>query len=357
MDIEISPEALKSIKNFKMPKNFIFGQTISPVMVCSDWKNNQWSPPKLLPYGPLQIMPTSKVLHYGQEIFEGMKAYYVNKKGPYLFRPKLNAQRFNFSAKRMAMPEIDTEIFLNSVKTITKYSKDFIPNESEQSLYIRPFMFASEENIGIKSSQTFKFLVVASPAGSYFNNESMSVYIERKHSRAFPGGTGQAKTGGNYAASLKSSLKSLEYNCIQTLWLDAVYKKTIEEMSGMNFFCVVNNELWTPKITDSILEGITRKSLIELAQHLKFKVIEKEIYIDNLLDLIQKGQCTEAFACGTAAIVTPIQAFYDPEQSQEIPLKFPNGSITSKLKKALLNIQEGSSETFSQWRFQIDGNN
>ena len=234
----LTQEVRDAIEQFRMPEQVGFGTTIAPVMFESDYKNNSWSELRALPYAPITIHPTAKVFHYGQEIFEGLKAYLSPENQALLFRPEQNAKRFNYSAARMAMPEIDEEIFLTACREITKLSKNFIPKESGSSLYIRPFMFATESTLGIRPSTEFKFMVLASPSGSYFSTGGLNVFIERQSVRACPGGVGTAKTGGNYAASLLSSKKAIDHGCQQTLWLDALEHNKIEEMSGMNFMCV-----------------------------------------------------------------------------------------------------------------------
>lgn len=338
--IQISPKAIEAIKSFQLPEEIGFGKVMSPVMAVADFKNGEWGPLELLPYGPISMMPVSKVLHYGQEIFEGLKAYKVDAKGPFLFRPDQNARRFNLSATRMAMPTFPEELFIEAVRAVTAYSADFIPQKSGESLYIRPFMFATEESLGIRPSESFKFMVVASPSGSYFTNAQLKVLIERQSARACPGGTGAAKTGGNYAASLISAKKVAQKGLMQTLWLDSKEKKYVEEMSGMNIFFVIDNKLVTPKLTDTILDGITRKSLIQIAQELKIDVCEDVLEINQVIQSIKDGRCTEAFACGTAAIITPIVSFHE-DSGEAYEIKTQNFEIAQKLRTKMLDIQEG----------------
>jgi len=287
MSVKIHPDTITALKNFSLPEKIGFGNTISPIMMNCEYKDGKWGELEMMPYGPLTLSPTCKVFHYAQEIFEGLKAYRVNKKGPFLFRHVENFKRFNHSAMRMAIPELPQEIFMNAVETITAFSADFIPSESGSSLYVRPFIIATEENLGIKPSATFRFMVIASPSASYFASGTLKVLIEREGARAFPGGTGAAKTGGNYAASLFSSVKAGNLGYMNTLWLDAENKKFIEEMSGMNFFAVVNGVLITPKLTDTILAGITRNSIITLAKRLNIPLKEETINIDSLIESIK----------------------------------------------------------------------
>jgi branched-chain amino acid aminotransferase len=336
----IHDSALNALKSFTLPSDIGFGQVMAPVMISADYKNGEWKECELMPYGPLSLAPVSKVLHYGQEIFEGLKAYRNEKGACFLFRPDQNARRFNLSATRMAMPTIPEEIFLEAVHTITGYCQDLIPAQSGQSLYLRPFMFATEESLGIKPSESFKFLIVASPSGSYFSASNLKVLIERDACRAAPGGTGAAKTGGNYAASLVSALKVQKLQLNQTLWLDARDKKYIEEMSGMNFFAVIDGVLTTPALTDTILDGITRKSILQLALENKIPVDEAELSIDELISMMKKGLATEAFACGTAAIITPIGSLHE-ESGEVYHFEKAHGDVGMMIREKLLEIQEG----------------
>lgn len=348
MPIKIQPDAITALKNFTLPENVGFGSTISPIMMNCEYKDGKWGELEMMPYGPITLSPTCKVFHYAQEIFEGLKAYRVNNKGPFLFRHIENFKRFNHSAERMAIPELPEEVFMEAVEAITAYSADFIPQESGSSLYVRPFIIATEENLGIKPSAKFRFMVIASPSASYFSSGSLKVLIERNAARAFPGGTGAAKTGGNYAASLLTSVKAVDHGYMNTLWLDAENRKYIEEMSGMNFFAVVNDVLITPKLTDTILAGITRDSIIQLASRLNISLKEETINIDSLIESIKIGECTEAFACGTAAIITPVEMLGE-EDGTAYELKYPAGPISKSLRENLLAIQEGRMEGPEGW--------
>ena len=346
----IHPGLKEAIANYQLPETLGFGNVMTPVMASCTYENGKWSSLELLPYGPITMYPTAKVLHYAQEIFEGMKAYRVNGNGPYIFRPEENFLRFNRSAERMAMPHVPKQIFMDAVNELVSYTANFVPRRSGESLYLRPFMFATEESLGIRPSEKFQFMVIASASGSYFSDTTagLSVYIERDNARAFPGGTGFPKTGGNYAAGLSAAIKTKQLGFVQTLWLDAKERKYIEEMSGMNVFVVVNNELITPKISDTILDGITRKSIITLARDLGYTVHEKDIDINNLLEEMKAGNCTEAFACGTAAIITPINYFGESD-GERIPLHYPEGKVSMQLSESLLAIQEGRTQDIYKW--------
>lgn len=353
--VNITPEAIDAIKRFKVPKEDIgFGRVTCPVMIQSDYKDEKWSPFELIPFGPITLSPTCKVLHYAQEIFEGMKAYKVDGVGPILFRPEENVKRFNLSADRMVMPRIDEKDFMDGVITLVKSCSDFIPSNSGESLYLRPFMFATEEHLGIKPADQFKFLILASPSAAFFSSDSVEIQIERRFARACPDGIGHAKTGGNYAASLLAVKEARQRGYDQTLWLDAYEKKYVEELSGMNFFCVVEGEIYTPEMTKSILDGITRRSLIDLARHKGYKVHETKIDINWLIEKIQSQQCSEAFACGTAAIITPIKLLGETDRSQGIyPLKESYGAIAKELRQDLLDLQEGRGEDPFNWTINL----
>lgn len=348
-NIKINPQALEAINNYSIDwDNIGFGKCMAPTMIVADYNNGKWGDLEMVPYGNLTLSPTCKVFHYAQEIFEGMKAYRVDGNGPLLFRPYENAKRFNISAERMVMPTLNEDLFVESVKVMAAHCKDFIPTKTGESLYIRPFMFATEEHLGIKPADQFKYMVLASPSGAYFSSDSITIQIERRYTRACPGGTGYAKTGGNYAASLKAVKEARERGFDQTLWLDSEHKRYLEELSGMNIFCLINGELHTPAMTESILDGITRRSLIDLAKSYGITVHESKMDIDELIAQIQNGSCTEAFACGTAAIITPIGGFGETD-GKKYELKESFGPIASKLRDGLLSIQEGKTKDPFNW--------
>ena len=351
--LKVAPESLLALKTFKLPKNVGFGSIMAPVMIDCDYENNKFGPLKMIPYGPISLMPAAKVFHYSQEIFEGLKAYRIEGKGPFLFRPMDNAERFQISARRMAMPEVPVDYFLTAVKGMASYCANLIPEEKGDSLYIRPFLFATEETLGIKPAEKFKFMVVASPSGNYFTKATLPVMIERQRSRACPGGTGTAKTGGNYASGMLTSRDAMKNGFMQTLWLDAVHHQYIEELSGMNFFAVVNGELHTPVLNDTILDGITRKSIIHLAHDMNINVKEVRMSIDELVTQIKKGVCTEAFACGTAAIITPLECLGEKDGTR---YSLPAGKsiLSKKLKDALLDIQEGRKPGPKGWVVPVE---
>lgn len=340
MEIVVNEKIKKLISDFKLPATLGFGTVMAPIMISVDYENGTWKDPEVLPYGPLSLYPTCKVLHYAQEIFEGLKAYKVGGEGPYLFRTLQNAKRFNISAARMAMPLVVEKNFVELCELFTALCAPIIPTKSGESLYIRPFMFATEESLGIRPSDKFKFLIIGSPSAAYITGESMNCLIEREFVRASPGGTGSAKTGGNYARSIFSSNKAKKLGLNQTLWLDSKHRTYIEELSGMNFFAVIKGVIHTPYLSDTILKGITRDSIIEIAKMEGIKVHEGQIAIDQLLEEIKNSECSEMFACGTAAIITPIAKLVE-ENGTSYEVKNPTAPIGMKIKKILLDLQEG----------------
>ena len=351
--VEIHPEAVERVKKFTINDSQLgFGKYVAPIMVQAVYDNGEWQRFDLLPYGPLQLDPCSKVLHYGQEIFEGMKVFRQPDGSIKMFRPEMNARRFNLSARRMAMPEIPEDQFLEACEVICAYSKNIVPNRLGESLYLRPFMIATEVGMGIKPSKQFLFIIVASPSGSYFSGDSVKVYIEREEIRSAPGGIGFAKTGGNYAASLNSYAKTIKLGCDQTMWLDAQEHKYIEEMSGMNFFCVIDGKLVTPALQDTILDGVTRRSIIDIARAEGIQVEERKLSIDEVLEAAKTGKCLEAFVCGTAAVVAPIQSFMDKDGSVVV-LKEPQGKIGMQLREKLISIQAGRTDGPEGWTYAI----
>lgn len=352
-NVVIHPDAVARVKDFKIEDvNLGFGKYVAPIMIQAYFKKGEWQKLELVPYGPLMLDPCAKVLHYGQEIFEGMKVFLQPDGEIHMFRPEMNARRFNQSARRMAMPEIPEEMFLEACDAICAYSKNLVPKRLGESLYLRPFMIATEAGMGIKPANEFLFVIVASPSSSYFSGDAVKVYVERKEIRSAPGGIGAAKTGGNYAASLNSYAKTLKLGCDQTMWLDAYEHKYIEEMSGMNFFVYMDNKLITPALGDTILNGITRMSVIDIAKSEGIVVEERRVSIDEIISAIQEGRCDEAFVCGTAAVIAPVASFMDQDESV-YEVKNPKGNISMKLREKLIAIQAGRTEAPAGWKRKV----
>jgi branched-chain amino acid aminotransferase len=351
--VEIHPDAVERIKKFTVTDNQLgFGKYVCPAMIVCSYDKGEWQKMELIPYGPLAIDPCAKVLHYGQEIFEGMKVFRHPDDSIHMFRPEMNAKRFNLSAKRMAMPTIPEELFLEACEVISAYCKNAVPKRLGESLYLRPFMIATEVGMGIKPAKQFMFVVVASPSGSYFSGDSVKVYIEREDIRCAPGGVGFAKTGANYAASLNSYEKTLKLGCDQTMWLDAHEHKYVEEMSGMNFFAVMDGVLHTPKLTDTILDGVTRRSIMDIARSENIEVVESRLSIDDILKASEEGRCTEAFVCGTAAVIAPIASFLDKD-GKTYRVRDPQGKMGMSLREKLVGMQAGRVDAPKGWTHRV----
>lgn len=328
----------EALSRYEMPEKMGFGQSPGPLMFWAEYIDGLWGEGVLEASRPLQIQPSAKGLHYGQEIFEGMKAYRVGQSRANLFRPEQNWQRFNRSALRMAMPEIPQDLFMQGVYLVTAYSENMIPGNSGQSLYLRPFMFATEPSLDVSGANQFIFMVISSPSES-IHSGSMKVLIERGHTRAAVGGTGAAKTGGNYAASFASRKRALEMGYHQSLWLDSVSQTNIEELSVMNFFAVIEGELYTPALTGSLLEGVTRDSIIQLARSMGMTVHQQAINIDQLIEQIHSGVCSELFCCGTGVILCPISHLGEHDGTEH-RLAHETGPVAQAIRARMLGIQE-----------------
>jgi branched-chain amino acid aminotransferase len=323
---------------YSLPANLGFGRELAPIMYRAEYREGRWLPGELAPYAPLSIDPAATVLHYAQQAFEGLKAYKVDQAKPALFRPELNYFRLLRSSRRMCIPGLPPETFAEALSQVTSALADFIPAGSGQSLYLRPFVMGTGPCLSVKSSDAFTFLLIASPSDTYFS-QAIRVMVERTDCRAAVGGTGADKVGGNYAASLQATTQCIELGFDQPLWLDPVERRNVEELSGMNLVAVIDGELHTPQLSGSILPGVTRDSLLELARHMGLAVIERAIPIDPLLEDISTGRCSEFFACGTAAIVCPIAAVGDRDGS--VVELATIGAVAERLRAAILDIQEG----------------
>ena len=345
---ELSPQLKEAIQTFNLPNPLGFGQVSVPIMASCHYKNNSWGPLDIIEYAPISLDPSAKSLHYGQLIFEGMKCYRNHNDKLALFRPEQNWQRFNFSARRLAMPEVPEDIFMNGIASLCHHLKSLIPDGDGESLYLRPFMIATEPGLGLAVAKEYHFMVLGSPSGAYFSSSEVNVVIEREEARAAPGGTGSAKVAGNYAGSLKSLIRANELGYQQNMWLDAAKKQYIEELSGMNFFAVINDVLFTPKLTGTILPGITRDSLVDLAKDLDIEVKEVDLDIEDVIGHIKSGACTEMFACGTAAVITPVSALGEKDGTKYKVLH-QYGPVSKKLRESLDAIQRQKSPDPREW--------
>lgn len=286
-----------------------FGQYFSDHMFIMDYSSEKgWYDPRIVPYGPLSMDPSAMVFHYGQAVFEGLKAYKTKDGKVFLFRPDMNMKRINNSNERMSIPEIDEELAVEAVKTLVHLDSDWIPTEPGTSLYVRPFIIATDPFLGVRSSNTFKFMIILSPSGAYYPTglNPVKILIENEYVRAVRGGTGFAKTPANYAISLKAQEVAHDKGYVQVLWLDGVEKKYIEEVGSMNVFFKIGDEVVTPSLDGSILPGITRDSVIYLLKHWGMKVSERKLPVQELFDTHAAGKLAEAFGTGTAAVISPI---------------------------------------------------
>lgn len=315
-----------------------------------------WHDARITTRAPIMMDPASSVLHYAQEIFEGMKAYRLADGGTALFRPEANARRFQDSARRMAMPELPESLFLESVERLVRTDQDWIPDSDGGALYLRPFMFASEVFLGVKPSAEYLYMVLASSVGAYFKGgaSAVSIWVSQHYTRAAQGGTGAAKCGGNYAASLLAQKEAISQGCDQVVFLDAVERRWVEELGGMNvFFVFADGSLSTPALTGTILPGITRDSILTLARAQGITVREEPYAIDQWRADAASGRLVEAFACGTAAVVTPIGTVASPEGRFTIGGGEP-GAMTLRIRDSLVAIQRGLAPDANGWVHRLD---
>ena len=332
-----------------------FGRIFTDRMLMVEWKSDQgWVDARIEPYGSFTLDPACLVFHYAQEIFEGLKAYKWQDGSIALFRPEMNAKRLNHSAARMCMPELPEELFLKGIEQLVCLEKEWVPGSDGTSMYIRPTMIAVESVLGVHPSSHYYFYVILSPVGAYYPSgfNPVKILVEDKYVRAVSGGTGEAKTGGNYASSLKAALEAKTKGYDQVLWLDGVHKRYVEEVGAMNMLFAYGDKVVTPPLTGSILNGVTRDSVLKLAGSLGFSVEERQIDIHDLLADIKAGKVTEAFGSGTAAVITPVGTLCYKDE----PLTIGNGGvgrITQKLYDTLIGIQYGRIEDRFGWMRKI----
>jgi branched-chain amino acid aminotransferase len=348
-DLQPSERRVPDDVRAKMLESPGFGQVFTDHMVSLSWsEKHDWHDGKLMPYGPLTLDPSTAVFHYAQEIFEGLKAYRQESGAIAAFRPYSNAARFRRSAIRMAMPELPEEAFVHAIELLVAQDKDWVSANPNHSLYLRPLMIATTPALGVRRpASDFRFLVIASPSGMFFADggvKPVKVWIAEHYVRAAPGGTGAAKTGGNYAAGFAGQREALAQGCDEVVWLDAVEHRYVEEMGGMNLCFVFGSgssaRLVTPALTGTLLPGITRESLLTLAPDLGIPASEEQISLQEWRSGCASGQITEAFACGTAAVITPIGEVRDKEGGWVIG-DGKAGPVTMRLREELLGIQFG----------------
>jgi branched-chain amino acid aminotransferase len=332
-------------------RNIEFGKVYSDHMFIADYANGHWSNYVILPYHDLKIPPGNFTLHYGQSVFEGLKAYRGDDGQVLVFRPYDNLKRMNISARRLCMPEITEEIFIGGIKELLSLDKEWVPAVEGTSLYIRPFMFGMDEYIGIKPSDTYKFVIFTCPVGAYYS-DALRVKIEQKYVRAVNGGTGFAKVAGNYAASLLPAMEAQKNGYQQLIWTDSHYHERIEESGTMNLMFIINDVIVTPKIRETILNGITRDSILTIARDWGVKVEERDVTVTEIIESIKDGALTEAFGTGTAATITHIKTIGFKGLDYDLP-KIPSDSITKKILRYMYQLHKGKTEDKYNWLLHI----
>lgn len=332
-----------------------FGRIFTDHMFLMDYSNEEgWHDARIVPFGPLPIHPASTVLHYGVEIFEGLKAYRKQNGEIAMFRPIENIRRMNNSAERLCLPQLDEDVAMEILDTIVELEKDWVPHSDGTSLYIRPYMFGNDPHLGVHAVHNATYAIICSPVGAYYAEgiNPVKIAIESEDVRAVKGGTGYAKCGGNYAASLRAGEKAEQKGFTQVLWLDGVHRKYIEEVGSMNVMFKINGEIVTPELTGSVLPGITRKSCVELLKEKGYKVSERLISIDELYDAAKNGTLEEAWGTGTAAVVSPI-GWLSYKGEEFIVNNGVIGEVTQALYDELTGIQWGKVEDTHGWSHKV----
>jgi len=331
--------------------NLSFGRIFADHMLVAEYANGAWQSVSIQPYGPLSYQPAMMSLHYGQAIFEGMKAYRSKNNDVLVFRPEENFKRFNKSALRMCMPEVPEELFLGGLKQLLQLDKSWVPDKEGCSLYIRPFMFATDEYVGVSPSTTYKFIIFNCPVGSYYA-KPLRVRVETKYIRAAKGGVGFSKNAGNYGGSLYPTQLANKDGYDQIIWTDAATHQLVEEAGTMNLMFVINGAIVTAPTGDTILDGVTRKSVIQIAKDWGLKVEERQLSVKELVEGIKDGSVTEAFGAGTAAVIAPICTIGFDGQDYELPDK-KESDFSTKVFKEINQIRLGEVEDTRNWIFKV----
>lgn len=349
MNIKI--ERAKTLKEKPDQTKLGFGKYFTDHMFIMDWdKDEGWHDARIVPYGPIEMDPATMVLHYAQETFEGLKAYRSPKGEVLLFRPEMNGKRMINSNKRICMAELPVDMFVEAVEAIVKYEQDWIPTAPDTSLYIRPFMYASQPGVGVHPATSYKFIIILSPVGAYYPEgvNPVKIWVEDEYVRAVKGGTGFTKCGGNYAASIAAQVKAENNGYTQVLWLDGVHRKYVEEVGTMNVMFLINDTVVTAKCDGSVLPGVTRDSILHILKDWGYKVEERDLSIDELMEAGRNGSLKEAWGTGTAAVISPVgELCYKGEQ---VTINnFKTGELTQKLYDTLTGIQWGKLEDKYNW--------
>jgi len=330
--------------------NLGFGKVYTDHMMVCDYKNGVWNMPKIMPYQPITLAPSAKIFHYGQSIFEGMKGYKDKDGNILLFRPMDNCKRLNISAKRLAIPEVPEDYFMEGLKTLLKVDSDWIPTAEGSSLYIRPFIFATGEGFHASPAEEYKLIIALSPSGPYFSGK-VKVLIEETYSRSANGGVGYAKAGGNYAGQFYPTQLAIDKGYNQVIWTDDTNHEYIEEAGAMNIFMRINDTLITAPTSDRILDGITRKSIIEIAKDMNIPVEVRRIKVSEVVEAAKKGTLKEMFGAGTAAVISPIAGFGYRGEDYDLPEL--SETYAAKLKKRITDIQTNKTEDPYGWRVKV----
>lgn len=351
LDIRINKTANSRIGEFDQ-SDINFGKQYSDHMLVAHYDKGQWGSPEIMPYGNLSLSPATTFIHYGQSIFEGVKAYKDPEGNVQIFRPDANWRRMNKSAKRMAMPNIPEELFMDGLKELINLDRNWVPDGVGNSLYIRPFLFATDEFIGVRPAEKFTFMIITSPAGPYYA-KPVNIFVQDEFVRAYPGGIGTTKAAGNYGASMYPTQKAKEMGYDQILWTDGVHHRYVQEIGTMNVFFVLGDTAVTPDLeAGTILEGVTRDSIITLLREKGMKVEERPIAIDELEAAFKKGELKEAFGAGTAASIAPIAELTFHEDHMVMP-DINSWKTTAWLKKELQDIRYGLKPDVHNWMFRV----
>ncbi|MEN8140331.1 MAG: branched-chain amino acid aminotransferase [Thermodesulfobacteriota bacterium] len=349
MEINITPAQPGQLKAKPDENALGFGASFSDHMFTMRYEGGQWHSPAITPYGDFMLDPAAMVLHYGQAIFEGLKAYRGKDDATYLFRPKDNLARFNRSAKRMCMPEVDIDLVFAGISQLLELDRAWVPSAPGASLYIRPTMVATEAGLGVRPAKEYLFFTILSPVGAYYPEgfNPVKIFVTEKYVRAVRGGVGEAKTAGNYAASIMAAVEAQSQGFTQVLWLDACDRQSVEEVGTMNIFFVINDEIVTPPLSGSILPGITRESVLQLCRDQGRTVRERPITIDEVFTANESGQLQEVFGTGTAAIISPVGSLFFQGRECQV-----NGGNTGPLAQQLFDDLQGI-----QYGYQPDSYN
>ncbi len=350
LDIQISRAENSNISQLDF-NNLTFGKHFSDHMLVADYEDGQWQNFRILPYGEISLSPAISSLHYGQAFFEGLKAYKLADGRVSVFRPYKNAERFNKSAERLCMPQLPEDLFVQSIAALVDIDQQWIPEKENHALYIRPFMFATEAALGVHPSSSYKFCVLTGPVGPYFS-KYLKVKVETEYSRACDGGFGFAKAAGNYAGSLLPAKKAAEEGFDQLIWTDSREHAYVEELGAANIIFMIDGKMVTPSTRDTILKGVTRDSILEIARSWNLPVEERRIAVTEVLDGIKSGKVTEAFGVGTAATITPIAAIGFEGEIYTLPDP-AKGEYAAKLRKTLDDLKYGRAADTNNWNFIV----